>query len=61
VAVLQLRLCSKKEWARLPEIVRWFDISSSTINVGSACGGLLCVTLPPSLHLGPLAIQVSGE
>ena len=46
---------------RLPEIVRRFDISSATITVGSASGGLLYVTLPPNLQLGSLAIQVSGE
>ena len=45
---------------RLPEIVRWFDIASVTFSVGSASGGLLYVTLPPNLQLGPVAIHWYG-
>ena len=53
--------CRKTEWKRLPEIVRRFDIRTTTTTIGSALGGLIYVVVPANQKLGRLDIQVSGK
>lgn len=49
------------QWARLPEIVRWYPVSSTVTKISSALGGLIYLTLPEGLGLGTVQVSVKGE
>ncbi|GAB4822327.1 hypothetical protein N2152v2_009373 [Parachlorella kessleri] len=53
-------LYKKAQWVRLPELVRWFSARSTATQIASAHGGLIYITLPAGLSLGPLPVHITG-
>jgi hypothetical protein len=54
-------LYTKAVWARLPEVVRWFSVTSETTRIASALGGLIYITLPAGLDVGSVTVEVAGD
>ena len=55
------KLYAKTLWKRLPDVVKFFSISSTSVNIVSAYGGLIYLTLPTGLSLGSISVTVTGE
>lgn len=50
----------RAEFTRLPEMVRFYTVSSARTVIGSAFGGLIYITLPEGLKLADQTITVTG-
>jgi hypothetical protein len=54
-------LYERDKWARLPEVVRKFMVTSRVTSIASAHGGLIYLILPGGLKLGRINVQVAGK
>lgn len=45
----------------MPEMVRFYTVSSARTVIGSAFGGLIYITLPEGLKLADQTITVTGD
>lgn len=53
-------LWNKTPWVRFPGIVRSYPVTATQMNVASAFGGLIYVSIPAGKNLGPLSITLDN-
>ena len=53
-------LWSKSQLHRHPQIVRWWDVDDTQINVGNAFGGPIYIAIEPGSTLGNFSVNISN-